>query len=274
MNTRLLVSSWPRVAACVAIAAVLTGCATSSSNVATGIFHPADPWETVNRRVYQFNDEFDRGVTRPIAEFYTFITPAPARNCVHNIFANLGDVWSAFNSLIQGRGHDFINTLGRVLLNTTMGVGGCFDVHTANQGTRIRNDFGTTLGVWGVGAGPYVVLPFVGPSTIRDGVGLATDTLANPLTVRAINDVPVRNSLFGVQAVDARANFLTTSNLIDNTALDSYSFVRDAYLQRRNSMVWSRTGEAQALPDYGDDDADDDVDVDEKATDDNEANHE
>jgi len=257
MNTRLLVSSLPRlavcVAACAATAAVLTGCATSTPHLAT-LKNPADPWETINRKIYQFNDEFDRGITRPIAEFYTFITPAPARNCVHNIFANLGDVWSAFNSLLQGRGHDFVNTLGRVLLNTTMGVGGCFDVHTANNGTRIRNDFGTTLGVWGVGAGPYVVLPFVGPSTIRDGVGLATDTLANPLTVGAINDVPVRNSLYGVQVVDTRASFLTASNLVDDTALDAYSFVRDAYLQRRNSMVWRRTGVAEALPDYGDED--------------------
>jgi len=251
MNPRLLVSCLTRLGACVAAAAVLAGCAGSSSNLATDVANPADPWETVNRRVYQFNDEFDRGVTRPIAEFYTFITPAPARNCVHNIFANLGDVWSAFNSLLQGRGHDFVNTLGRVLLNTTMGVGGCFDVHTANQGTRIRNDFGTTLGVWGVGQGPYLVLPFVGPSSIRDGVGLATDTLVNPLTVGAIHDVPVRNSLLGVQAVNVRANLLGASNLVDNTALDAYSFVRDAYLQRRNHMVWHRTGVEPVLPDYG-----------------------
>jgi len=245
----------------VAVLAVLTGCAsTGPSGAASRASHPADPWEGMNRKIYQFNDEFDRGITRPIAEFYTFITPAPARSCVRNIFGNLGDVWSAFNSLLQGRGHDFVNTLGRVLLNTTMGVGGCFDVHTANNGTRIRNDFGTTLGVWGIGQGPYLVLPVLGPSSIRDGVGLATDVFVNPLTAGAIHDVPVRNSVIAVQAVNTRANLLGASDLVDNTALDAYSFVRDAWLQRRNSMVWQRTGQAQALPDYGDNDEDDDGD--------------
>jgi len=255
MNTRALVRLSTRLtrrAAGVVTVAALAGCATSSSSVAT-FGQPSDPWERVNRKVYQFNDEFDRGITRPIAEFYTFITPAPARSCVRNIFGNLGDVWSAFNSLLQGRGHDFVNTLGRVLLNTTMGVGGCFDIHTANHGTRIRNDFGTTLGVWGVGQGPYLMLPLLGPSTLRDGVGLATDTLLNPVSVSAIDRVPVRNSLIGVQAVDTRANLLDASKLVDDTALDPYSFVRDAYLQRRNSMVWQRTSPTQALPDYDDD---------------------
>jgi len=263
MNTRLFGRRLPpaSVIAGVAVLTVLTGCASTSSpptSSTSGVAHPADPWEGVNRKVYQFNDEFDRGITRPIAEFYTFITPAPARNCVRNIFGNLGDVWSAINSILQGRGHDFVNTLGRVLLNTTMGVGGCFDVHTANNGVRIRNDFGTTLGVWGIGQGPYLVLPVLGPSTIRDGVGLATDVFVNPVTVGAIHDVPVRNTLIGVQAVDTRANLLGASSLVDDTALDAYSFVRDAWLQRRNNMVSSRTGNVQALPDYGDDDDDDD----------------
>jgi len=245
MNPRRLARTAPMITA----AALLAGCAAPG-----GAPHPADPLESVNRGTYQFNDAFDRGVTRPIAEFYTFITPTPARHCIHNIFANLGDAWSALNSLLQGRGHDFVNTLGRVLFNSTMGLGGCFDVHTANGGARIRNDFGTTLGVWGVGQGPYLVLPLIGPSTLRDGVGLITDTLGNPAAVGSIDNVKLRNSLWGLQAVDTRASLLDTGRMVDRTALDPYSFVRDAYLQRRNAMVRQRTGDADALPDYGDDD--------------------
>lgn len=246
MTSRLLTRAAPMIAA----GALLAGCA------APGNPNPADPWEGFNRGVYKFNDEFDRGVMRPIAEFYTFITPEPARNCIHNMFANLGDIWSATNSLLQGRGHDFANTLGRVLFNTTMGVGGCFDVHTANGGTRIRNDFGTTLGVWGAGHGPYIVLPLLGPSTIRDGVGLAVDGFGHPASVSSIENIKLRNSLWGLQAVDTRASLLDASRTVDRTAIDPYSFMRDAYLQRRNAMVHQRTGQADVLPDYSDDEDD------------------
>jgi len=242
MNTRRFIPLSPMIVA----VSLLAGCA------APGTPHPADPWEGMNRGVYQFNDAFDRGVTRPVAEFYTFLTPAPARSCVHNIFTNVSDIWSAANSLLQGRGHDFVNTLGRVLFNTTMGVGGCFDVHSANGGTRIRNDFGTTLGVWGIGQGPYLVLPLIGSSTIRDGVGMAVDTLVNPAAVGAIDNVRLRNSLWGLQFVDTRASLLDTSRTLDSTALDPYSFVRDAYLQRRNGMVRQRKGGPDVLPDYSD----------------------
>ena len=167
-----------------------------------------------------------------------------------------------FSTALQhavGRGHDFVNTLGRVLLNTTMGVGGCFDIHTANGGSRIANDFGTTLGVWGIGQGPYVVLPILGPSTIRDGVGTAVDGFGHPLSVSSIDNVPVRNSLWGLQVIDTRASLLGTTRTVEQTALDPYSFIRDAYLQRRNAMVMQRTGEADELPDYSDDEYEDDT---------------
>ena len=122
-------------------------------------------------------------VFKPVAQAYTYVTPQPVRSCVHNIFSNVGDLWSGANSMLQGRGHDFVNTLGRFLFNTTMGVGGCFDVASANGARKIPNDFGTTLGVWGIGQGPYLVLPFFGSSTIRDGVGWpATSTVARPPT--------------------------------------------------------------------------------------------
>jgi phospholipid-binding lipoprotein MlaA len=136
-----------------------------------------------------------------------------------------------------------VDTLGRVLLNSTMGLGGCIDFASMKGARKIPNDFGMTLGVWGFGSGPYMVLPFLGPSTVRDGVGTAV-TLAAPVTptaaVFAIDNVPVRNSLLGLYIVDTRANLLEADRLVDQIALDKYSFIRDAYLQRRKSMLDSR----------------------------------
>jgi phospholipid-binding lipoprotein MlaA len=230
----------------------LAGCAVQNPN-------PRDPWEGFNRGVYTFNDKVDRAVLRPIAVGYTTVTPQPVQSCIHNVFNNVGDIWSAANSMLQGRGHDFVNTLGRFLFNTTLGVGGCFDVATANGAKRIPNDFGTTLGVWGFGQGPYLVLPLWGSSTVRDGVGLVGDFTGNQWTsVGAIDNVPVRNSLYGLEVVDRRASLLDASDTVDRVALDPYSFVRDAYLQRRDAMVLGKhAGDADHLPVYDDGDDDD-----------------
>jgi phospholipid-binding lipoprotein MlaA len=229
----------------------LAGCAVQNPD-------PRDPWEGFNRGVYTFNDKVDRAVLRPIAVGYTTVTPQPVQSCIHNIFNNVGDIWGAANSMLQGRGHDFVNTLGRFLFNTTLGVGGCFDVATANGAKRIPNDFGTTLGVWGFGQGPYLVLPLWGSSTVRDGVGLVGDFTGNQWTsVGAIENVPLRNSLYGLEIVDRRASLLDASDTVDRVALDPYSFVRDAYLQRREAMVLGKhAGDADHLPVY--DDGDDD----------------
>ncbi|ARP84878.1 MlaA family lipoprotein [Bordetella genomosp. 9] len=228
----------------------LGGCATVKNP------DPRDPWEGFNRGVYTFNDKVDRAVLRPIAVGYTKVTPQPVQSCIHNIFNNVGDIWSAANSMLQGRGVDAINTFGRFLFNTTMGVGGCFDVATANGAKRIPNDFGTTLGVWGVGQGPYLVLPFWGSSTVRDTAGLAGDFTGNQWTsIGAIENVPIRNSLYGVWVVDRRASLLDATDTVDRVALDPYSFVRDAYLQRRAAMVLGRkAGDENNLPNYEDED--------------------
>lgn len=240
--------------------ALLAGCASVPHP------NPDDPWESYNRSMYTVNDAIDRAVLKPIATGYQTVTPWPVRTCVHNVFNNLWDVWSAFNSFIQGRGHDFVNTFGRVLFNTTMGLGGCIDVASMNGARRIPNDFGVTLGVWGFGSGPYVVLPLLGPSTARDGVATAI-SFASPVSptsfIFAINDVPVRNSIVGLYIIDTRANLLDADKLVDQIALDKYSFIRDAYLQRRRALVQSRrqgstaVGESSAadhsqdaLPDY------------------------
>ena len=250
MNTHAL----SRIATVAAAGALMAGCAAPKNP------DPRDPWEGFNRGVYKFNDSVDRVVFKPVAQAYTYVTPQPVRSCVHNIFSNVGDLWSGANSMLQGRGHDFVNTLGRFLFNTTMGVGGCFDVASANGARKIPNDFGTTLGVWGIGQGPYLVLPFFGSSTIRDGVGLAGDFYGRKATytsISAIDNVPLRNSLWGLSVVDARASLLDATNTIDRVALDPYSFVRDAYLQRRAAMVLGqKVGDESALPNYEDDEDD------------------
>src|SRR5690606_35630443 len=201
-----------RTGLALAAAALMAGCAQVPNPT------PDDPWESYNRTMYGINDAVDRAVLKPIATGYETVTPQPVRTCVHNIFGNLWDVWSGVNSLMQGRGRDFVDTLGRVLFNTPAGLGGCIDIASMHGAHKIPNDFGITMGVWGIPSGPYLVLPFFGPSTVRDGVGTAI-TLAGPVTptaaVFAINDVPVRNALLGLYVVDARAGLLETERLVD-----------------------------------------------------------
>ncbi|NYT61637.1 VacJ family lipoprotein [Alcaligenaceae bacterium] len=246
-----------RMVALLGATTLAAGCAT----VATP--NPDDPWESYNRSMYTFNDTVDKAVLKPIASGYAALTPQPLQTCIHNIFNNLGDVWSAANSFLQARGHDFFNTLGRVLFNSTMGLGGCIDVASMNGSQRIHNDFGVTLGVWGFKSGPYVVLPFLGSSSVRDGAATLGTFAADvsPLTpVFEINNISARNSLLGLYAVDTRANLLEADKLVNEIALDRYSFIRDAYLQRRKAQVDSRRANASALsytednlPDYSDD---------------------
>ncbi|MCC2596182.1 VacJ family lipoprotein [Pusillimonas sp. MFBS29] len=260
-----------RIGSLLGATALAAGCASVPNP------NPDDPWESYNRSMYAFNDTVDRALIKPIAIGYDTLMPDPAQNCVRNIFNNLGDVWSALNSFLQGRGHDFANTLGRVLFNSTMGLGGCIDVASMNGSRRIRNDFGTTLGVWGVGSGPYVVLPFLGPSTVRDGTASVGTFAAgvSPLTpVTQMDEVAVRNSISALYIIDTRAGLLDADKLVDDIALDRYSFIRDAYLQQRNSMVNSRRaglrapGEADdSLPDYSDDDLPDYSDPEDTAKD-------
>lgn len=219
--------------------ALLAGCASVKNPT------PGDPLEGYNRSMFAFNDAVDRNLLTPVAKGYQAVVPSPVRTCVTNIFNNFGDIWSGINSFLQGRGLDSVNTFGRVLFNSTMGLGGCIDVASMKGAPRIQNDFGTTLGVWGFGQGPYLVLPLLGPSTIRDTAGTVGDgfggsaVYANP---GAINDVPVRNTIWGISVVNSRANLLNASDLLDDVALDKYSFLRDAYLQRRQALLNQKLG--------------------------------
>jgi len=253
MNLFRSVPSIPRVArfsALMGATALVAGCATVNNP------NPDDPWESYNRSMFAFNDTVDQAFLKPIASGYDALTPQPVQSCIHNIFGNIGDVWSGLNSFLQGRGHDFVNTLGRVLFNTTMGLGGCIDVASMNGAHKIPNDFGVTLGVWGMESGPYVVLPFLGSSSVRDTTGTVGALAAgiSPVTpVFEIDNIPLRNSIVGLYIVDTRASLLDADKLVNEVALDRYSFIRDAYIQRRKAQVDSRR-QGTELPDYSDDD--------------------
>src|SRR5690625_6209178 len=209
-----------------AVAVTLTaGCATVSHP------NPDDPFESYNRTMDKINYNVDHALILPVTNMYRALTPEPAQNCIRTIFHNLGDVWSAVNSFFQGRPHDFANSLGRVLFNTTMGLGGCIDVASMNGSKHIPNDFGTTLGVWGVPAGPYLVLPGVGPSTVRDAVarvgGFATG-FSPTYPIMETDRARVRNSILGLYLIDMRAGLTDAGGLVDDLALDRYSFIREA----------------------------------------------
>ncbi|HLR30592.1 MAG TPA: VacJ family lipoprotein [Paenalcaligenes sp.] len=224
---------------CLAAAALAlsAGCATVKNP------NPDDPFESYNRTMDKINYNVDHALVLPVTNMYKALTPQPAQTCVSNIFNNLGDLWSAVNSFFQGRPHDFFNSLGRVLFNTTMGLGGCIDVASMNDAKPIPNDLGTTLGVWGVPSGPYLVIPGLGPSTVRDGVarvgGFATG-FSPTYPIMEIDRVRVRNSILGLYLVDMRAGLTDAEDLVDDLALDRYSFIRDAYLQRRKALLRSK----------------------------------
>lgn len=208
---------------------VLAGCATGPTA------NPADPLEPWNRGVYSFNDAFDRAVFRPVTVAYTKVTPGFVQTGVRNVFSNLGDAWSAVNSVLQFKGQEAMNNFWRFAINTSFGLGGIFDVASEARIPQKREDFGLTLAHWGMGPGPYLVLPILGPSTLRDTAALPMDWYMNP--VGAIHNVDARNGVIVLSAVNTRAGLLDTTDLLDQAALDPYSFMRDAYLQNRQYQV-------------------------------------
>jgi phospholipid-binding lipoprotein MlaA len=214
--------------------ALLSGCATGPN--------PRDPFEPFNRSVTRFNEGLDEAIVKPVAQAYQGVLPSPVRTGVNNFFSNLTDVWSMVNNLLQGRPQAAGDSLMRFSINTTMGLGGVLDWATEMGIERQRQDFGKTLGRWGVDTGPYLVLPILGPSTVRDTAALVVDTKGDLVT--HVHDVSARNSLYVLRAVDLRASLLRAGEVLDQAALDKYSFTRDAYLQRRG-VVLETNGETE-----------------------------
>jgi phospholipid-binding lipoprotein MlaA len=225
-----------QVSFALAAAAILTlaGCASFKTAA------PGDPLEPINRGFFSFNNTFDHYLFKPIAKGYDAVVPSPVKTGVSNVFQNMSDVQSVVSSGLQLKGSKMGDDMGRVLLNSTIGLGGLFDLATPMGIERGNEDFGQTLGYWGIGAGPYLVLPFMGPSSTRDTFGSVLDSQTDPLGY--VSSVPVRNSLTGLRVVDARVGLFPLEGLANQAALDRYTFFRSAYLQRRESLV--RDGKA------------------------------
>ncbi|MEO7401335.1 MAG: VacJ family lipoprotein [Polaromonas sp.] len=249
MKTAVIFKHFPSWAAAALALALLQGCASAPH---AGAADPADPLESFNRSVFNFNEGLDRAVLKPVATAYRDATPAPVRTGVTSFFDNISDMWSFFNNVMQARPAEAADTFFRVTVNTFWGLGGIFDVASQMRIPRHKQDFGRTLGVWGVAPGPYLVLPVLGPSTIRDALGLVVDGKGN-LVMHADN-VPVRNSLTGLRLVNTRANLLNAGDLLDQAALDKYTFTRDIYLQRRGNLPGDEKAPAEERFDLPEDD--------------------
>jgi phospholipid-binding lipoprotein MlaA len=206
------------------------GCAT------TGEGDPRDPLEPLNRKVYRFNEVLDEAVAKPLATAYRDLLHEEIRGRVRNFFSNLGDLWIGANDLLQGKFFDGFESGMRFVFNSTIGLFGLHDV-ASDMGIEKRNeDFGQTLGRWGVGDGPYLVLPILSSSTLRDAAGTVVDWYGDPVT--EFRPIRLRNSTIALRLVNTRADLLDASRILEQAALDKYVFQRDAYLQRRRSLVY------------------------------------
>jgi phospholipid-binding lipoprotein MlaA len=225
---------------------LISGCATGPDRKA------GDPLEPMNRVIFTVNDKVDQAVAVPIAKGYQKVTPQPIRQAVSNFFSNIGDLDNFANSMLQLHITEAMETLMRFTMNSIFGVGGLFDIATQAGLPKHRQDFGLTLGRWGMPSGPYLVLPLFGPSSFRDSVGFAVDFRFNPIHYM---EWQPRTVLYGVQFVSVRSDLLGATSLLEQAALDKYSFVRDAYTQQRRALLRGTGAPAQALPDYGDEDS-------------------
>lgn len=220
----------PRVLAGALVMLAFSGCASVPNT------DPRDPFESFNRGVYAFNEGLDTAVLTPVATAYRNVTPPLVRTGVGNFFGNLEDVWSFVNSLLQGKLRPAVDNFFRFGVNSTFGILGLFDVASEMQIDRHSEDFGQTLGSWGFGPGPYLVLPVFGPSSLRDALALPVDWKGD--LVGHVDDVVTRNGLHVLNLIDTRASLLGVSSSLDEITFDKYSFMRDAFLQRRRNAVF------------------------------------
>lgn len=242
MSARLL-----RALAAALLLALAGGCATAPPGQTTAT-NAADPWEAWNRKVFSFNEAVDEAVLKPVAQAYRNVVPQLVRTGVSNFFGNIGDVWSAANHLLQGKVASGMEMGMRVLSNTLIGMGGLLDPATEMGLTRRSEDFGQTLGVWGLPTGPYLVLPLLGPSSLRDTAGLPLDRYAGSPSLFFDANAYATSAL---QLVNVRAELLATTKLLDDVSLDKYSFVRDGYLSRRLDQVYDGAPPLEKFEDEG-----------------------
>ena len=246
--------------AAAAVLVSLAACATvAGEHTRQSAGQKLDPWENWNRKVFSFNEGLDERVLKPVATAYQKVVPAFVRTAVHNFFGNAEDAWSAVNHVLQGKFQSGFEMLVRFNTNTVFGFGGLLDIASEAGLERQPEDFGQTLGRWGLGAGAYIVWPVLGPSSVRDSLALPLDRSATPAVV--FNDYADELGILTVQLVDTRANLLSATRVIDDIALDKYSFVRGAYLQRRQSLVYDgdpplESYEDEELPNYDDEPSD------------------
>lgn len=211
---------------------LLSGCAT----VDEAYRDPRDPFEGFNRAMYKFNDGLDKAIFKPLAKGYKAITPTPVDNGITNFFSNIDDVVSAVNNLLQFKLTRAASDVGRVLVNSTVGILGFFDVASNMNMPKYGEDFGQTLGAWGMGPGPYIVWPVFGPRSGRDSLGLVVDWYTDP--VAFLEPESHRWMVRGLRFIDTRADLLGASKVLEQAALDPYEFSRDAYLQKRQYDVY------------------------------------
>ncbi len=211
-----------------AATALLAGCAAAPSKV--------DPLEPMNRALYAVHDVVDTNVVKPVAQGYVDVIPYFIRKGISNVFNNIEDAFSALNGTLQGKFDKAGNDMGRVMVNSLFGVVGLIDVASDIGIERGDEDFGQTFAYWGIPAGPYLFIPLFGPTTVRDGTGVIIRIAAGP--VGFIPDVPLRNSLYAVGFIDQRSQLLGVGELVDTAALDRYTFIRNAYFQRRRYLIY------------------------------------
>jgi phospholipid-binding lipoprotein MlaA len=221
----------------------MTGCAHNQS-----LKSDPDPFEPFNRKVYGFNEGFDRYFMKPVAKGYKAVTPEPAEQGVSNFYANLSDFTTAFNDFLQLKFWDGVTDSGRFLINSTVGIVGLVDVASQMGLKKHNEDFGQTLGRWGVPSGPYLMIPFLGPSTVRDGPALIVDFYTSPQTY-FVDDVALRNSLWALDFINKRAELLSLDAVLDDVAYDKYDLLRDAYLTRRKYLVTDGKSQQQETDD-------------------------
>jgi phospholipid-binding lipoprotein MlaA len=220
----------PQLALALATMALLSSCASQANK---------DPLEGINRGIYKFNDVTDKAVFKPVAKAYKAAAPTPVRKGFNNFFNNLGSITTVANDILQFKFAHAFTDAGRFVINSTFGIAGFIDVAGMDKIERRKEDFGQTLGYWGAGSGPYLVLPFLGPSSVRDTTGLVFDSATtDPIRyTHNIGEVRLHNQLRLAQFIDKRTDLLIANDLIDEASLDPYAFMRDAYLQRRENLI-------------------------------------